>query len=634
MLNGHVLNAAGIARITGFAAHPACGRDGVRGDGNIILGGAGSDLIEGRGGDDILDGDRWLNVQLTAPNPAGGAALRVNSLQQLKTAVFAGQINPGSISYIREIIATGSTVADIDVAVFSGPRANYSVVAGPGRVTVTDNVGTDGVDTLFNIERLQFTDVTINSPVTSAGTIVPNVLNNQTLAQATATLAAAGFGVASASANSATVPAGIVMSQTPAAGTVATSGSTVGIVVSLGPVQVQVPNVVGSTLGAATTQLQGLGFQVTSTTVANAAPAGQVLSQTPTALTTANQGSTVALTVSAGPAGLGLVAAFGFEETTGTAVIDSSASPRNGTFGAAGAAPARVTTGKFGRAVRFDGGDNISVIDGAAGTKLDLTTGMTVEAWVNPSSMSGWESVVYKERGAAGTGLLSYALYARDGAPTAGGTIGPAGYIRIGLTDQPIRRAPAVALPLNVWSHIAATYNGVRYQLYVNGVMVADRAQTGTMAVGNQPLRIGNSNAQISRRLQRDDRRSPDLQPRALGGRDRDQHELADRAVTRTLPAPAFCRGRPFSNRQSGSRPGTARARSHSCGRRASGSDRGVPNHAHTTRDDQTRVFRPRASGSRERRRRPGCQRHRAESEPGDRAVHEATQDSAAAPAT
>ena len=148
-------------------------------------------------------------------------------------------------------------------------------------MTVTDNVGLDGVDTLFNIERLQFTDVTINSPVTTAGTTVPNVLNNQTLAQATTTLANAGFGVASASANSATVPSGIVMSQTPAAGTVATSGSTVGIVVSLGPVLVQVPNVVGSTLAGATTSLQGLGFEVTSTTVTNAAPAGQVVTQNP-----------------------------------------------------------------------------------------------------------------------------------------------------------------------------------------------------------------------------------------------------------------------------------------------------------------------------------------------------------------
>ena len=32
--------------------------------GNIILGGDGSDIIEGRGGDDLIDGDRWLNVRI------------------------------------------------------------------------------------------------------------------------------------------------------------------------------------------------------------------------------------------------------------------------------------------------------------------------------------------------------------------------------------------------------------------------------------------------------------------------------------------------------------------------------------------------------------------------------------------
>src|SRR6185503_1142688 len=99
--------------------------------------------------------------------------------------------------------------------------------------------------------------------------------------------------------------------------------------------------------------------------------------------------------------------------------------PRNGTV--AGAA-VRVATGKIGRAIQFDGvNDSVNIIDGAAGTKLDLTTGMTIEAWVNPSAQSGWETVVYKERGAAGTGLLSYALYSHDGAPQAGGLLGPAG---------------------------------------------------------------------------------------------------------------------------------------------------------------------------------------------------------------
>ena len=40
---------------------------------------------------------------------------------------------------------------------------------------------------------------------------------------------------------------------------------------------------------------------------------------------------------------------------------------------------------------------------------------MTLEAWVNPTAMGGWERVVIKERGGPGTGLLSYALYAHDG---------------------------------------------------------------------------------------------------------------------------------------------------------------------------------------------------------------------------
>ena len=35
------------------------------GSGNIILGGSGSDIIEGRGGDDLLDGDQWLNVRVS-----------------------------------------------------------------------------------------------------------------------------------------------------------------------------------------------------------------------------------------------------------------------------------------------------------------------------------------------------------------------------------------------------------------------------------------------------------------------------------------------------------------------------------------------------------------------------------------
>jgi Ca2+-binding RTX toxin-like protein len=495
--NGHVLNAAGIARITGLAAILPPGATSW-GDGNIILGGAGSDLLEGRGGDDILDGDRWLNVQLTAPNPAGGPALRVDSLQQLKTAVFAGQINPGSITYIREIISTDGA-GNIDTAVFTGPRANYTVVAGAGRVTVTDNVGLDGVDTLFNIELLQFADVTENSPVPSAQVNVPNVVL-QTQATATQNLVNAGFLVVAATANSNTVAAGRVISQNPAGGTQAVIGSTVGIVVSIGPLLVAVPNVVGSTLAGATTSLQSLGFVVTSTTVTNAAPAGQVIAQNP-APGNAPFGSTVALTVSAGPAVAGLVAAFGFEEAAGTALVDSAPGPINGVLAGGAAAPTRVAIGKFGRALSFDGADSASVPDGAV-TKLDLSNGMTLEAWVNPTTMSGWESVLYKERGGPGTGLLSYALYAHDG----GANTPAAGYVRtsVGGPDRGIQGL--TRLPLNVWSHIAVTYTTAAapasssLRFYVNGALVRTltTAVNQNILAGTQPLRIGNSNASIS----------------------------------------------------------------------------------------------------------------------------------------
>ena len=40
-------------------------------EGNILIGGGGSDLIQGRGADDVIDGDAWLNHRLsvrTDPN--------------------------------------------------------------------------------------------------------------------------------------------------------------------------------------------------------------------------------------------------------------------------------------------------------------------------------------------------------------------------------------------------------------------------------------------------------------------------------------------------------------------------------------------------------------------------------------
>ncbi|MBO3275893.1 peroxidase family protein [Pseudomonas schmalbachii] len=136
--------------------------------GNILLGGDGSDIIEGRGGDDLIDGDKWLNVRIAVyaagdTNHTGPEIRSFNSMTEMIPFMLSGEINPGQLKAVREILPGTSTGgAAYDTAVFSGIRDNYTITnRGNGVYTVTDNVGDDGSDTLVNIERLQFSDVSV-----------------------------------------------------------------------------------------------------------------------------------------------------------------------------------------------------------------------------------------------------------------------------------------------------------------------------------------------------------------------------------------------------------------------------------------------------------------------------------------
>jgi hypothetical protein len=44
---------------------------------------------------------------------------------------------------------------------------------------------------------------------------------------------------------------------------------------------------------------------------------------------------------------------------------------------------------------------------------------------------------------------------------------------------------------VNVWTHVALTYDGAMLRLYVNGVQVASGAQAGSLQTPATPLRIG-----------------------------------------------------------------------------------------------------------------------------------------------
>lgn len=171
----------------------------------------------------------------------------------------------------------------------------------------------------------------------------------------------------------------------------------------------------------------------------------------------------------------GLVAAYNFEEASGTTVNDTSGKANHGTISGA-----IRTTGKYGKALFFDGtNDWVTVNDS---TSLDLTTGMTLEAWVNPSELSSkWRTAIIKENAAK----LSYVLYANSDANTPVVDT----YIK---SYNPLKGTSA--LPLNVWTHLAATSDGATARLYMNGVQVSSRALAGSTLTSSGPLRIGGNN--------------------------------------------------------------------------------------------------------------------------------------------
>ena len=98
-----------------------------------------------------------------------------------------------------------------------------------------------------------------------------------------------------------------MISENPTASTSVNVGSAVNLVISSGPAQVSVPNVVGDTQAAATSAITGVGLVVGTVTTASSSTvaSGDVISESPVAGTGVNIGSAVNLVISTGASSTG-----------------------------------------------------------------------------------------------------------------------------------------------------------------------------------------------------------------------------------------------------------------------------------------------------------------------------------------
>ena len=136
---------------------------------------------------------------------------------------------------------------------------------------------------------------------------VPNVVG-MARAAAEAAITAAGLAVGAVTEDfNATVPAGSVISQNPAAGVEVVAGSAVSLAVSRGPQPVAVPNVVGMAQADAQAAITAAALAVGAVTQqsSDTVPAGSVISQDPAAGASVAPGTAVNLVVSSGPGGTG-----------------------------------------------------------------------------------------------------------------------------------------------------------------------------------------------------------------------------------------------------------------------------------------------------------------------------------------
>jgi len=171
----------------------------------------------------------------------------------------------------------------------------------------------------------------------------------------------------------------------------------------------------------------------------------------------------------------GLVGAWHFDEGSGNIAHDSSGNDNDGTI-----TGAIWVNGKFGKALEYDGDDEVSV---PYDEVFNLTSEQSYELWLNTNYYPSYDETSH------GDYLLRvvYHRYLWIGTYTT-----DENYIEFMLNfeNSSWTKIRKYGIPQNEWVHVIATYDGHAMRLYINGVEEANKSVEDTVVVGEQDVFI------------------------------------------------------------------------------------------------------------------------------------------------